>query len=76
MNELRFYCNAVETFDLSALPQWVIAHRTSGEGRDDQAAVEVIHADREMDGSCRWCGCRANETIIVRAPSQDDVASS
>ena len=66
MTSVRFACNAVEPFDLFALPSWV--ERERDEGRlpaGDPVSVEVVHLEREMDGSCRWCGCRENELVVV-----------
>jgi hypothetical protein len=65
----RFACNAVITFDLFALPDWVRAERAAGRLASHESPVEVsvVHPDREMDGSCRWCGCRENEIVSVDA---------
>ena len=60
MADLRFNCNAVEQFIAWELPAWVERQGVSG-----RATVEVLHPDREMDGSCRWSGARANETVVV-----------
>ena len=69
MPEARFACNAVITFDLFALPDWVRAERAAGRIASNEGPVEVsvVHPDREMDGSCRWCGCRENEIVAVDA---------
>lgn len=61
--DLRFLCNPVEQFIAWELPDWVTRQGTSDE---EPVTVEVLHPDREMDGSCRWCGGRNNETVIVR----------
>lgn len=62
MPRLRFICNPVEQFIAWELPDWV-----KRQGVADLAAVEVevLHPDREMDGSCRWCGGRQNEVVTV-----------
>ena len=64
--DLRFVCNAVETFDLFALKAWA---QSQLESRSlpiaNEVAVEVRHPDREMDGSCRWCGCREDELVRI-----------
>ena len=66
MADLRFVCNAVETFDLFALKSWAGAELDkAGRPRGESVTVEVRHPDREMDGSCRWCGCRENEVVKV-----------
>ncbi|MEO6396867.1 MAG: hypothetical protein ABIP13_00210 [Tepidiformaceae bacterium] len=57
----------MDTFDLFALPAWVLREREAGRVPDEATAVEVIHRDREMDGSCRWCGCRDNERLALGA---------
>ncbi len=60
----RFDCNAVDTFDLAALPAWIVERQRAGSiPTGGSVELEVRHPDREMDGSCRWCGCRENETI-------------
>lgn len=64
MTDARFDCNAVDTFDLAALPAWIAGRQRLGAIPQAGAVqLEVRHPDREMDGSCRWCGCRENETI-------------
>ena len=68
MTTARFACNAVETFDLSGLPDWIRSKQREGKiavGAD--VSLNVVHPDREMDGSCRWCGCRENELIVFEA---------
>jgi hypothetical protein len=60
--DLRFACNAVEQFIAWELPAWVERQRPGAAG---PVTVEVLHPDREMDGSCRWCGARQNETVLV-----------
>ena len=66
MANLRFVCNAVETFDLFALGDWARAKLAARALTDaSTVSVEVRHPDREMDGSCRWCGCRENEVVTV-----------
>lgn len=72
MTTARFACNSVETFDLGALPDWIRAKQRDGEipgGAD--ISLQVVHPDREMDGSCRWCGCRENEVIVFEASRLD-----
>ena len=64
--DARFACNAVTVFDLFGLKQWAQAEIAAGRlNASHSALIEVVHPDREMDGSCRWCGCRANEVIRV-----------
>ena len=63
MENLRFQCNAVEQFIVWELPAWV---KLQGVDSDEPVTIEVLHPDREMDGSCRWCGGRANETVTVQ----------
>lgn len=66
LSDLRFVCNPVEVYSIFDLPAWVEQERLAGRAAvDADAAVEVIHADREMDGSCRWCGGRENELVVV-----------
>ena len=59
----RFVCNALVTFDLFGLPAWVRAEQAAGRIASGAVELEVLHPEREMDGSCRWCGCRENEVI-------------
>lgn len=66
MADLRFVCNAVDTFDLFSLRDWARSNVASLEAAATEVAVEVRHPDREMDGSCRWCGCRENEVVRVQ----------
>ena len=62
----RFSCNAVDTFDLFRLPAWLAAEQAAGRiAQSQRVAINVVHPDREMDGSCRWCGCRENEVVTV-----------
>ena len=63
MQGLRFQCNASEQFIVWELPAWV---KRQGFSADETVIVEVLHPAREMDGSCRWCGGRRNETVAVR----------
>lgn len=62
MADLRFLCNPVEQFIAWELPDWV---KRQGDFGMQRVIVEVVHPDREMDGSCRWCGGRKNETVTV-----------
>ncbi|MGE0600214.1 MAG: hypothetical protein AB7J35_13780 [Dehalococcoidia bacterium] len=62
MADLQFRCNQVEQFIAWELPDWV---KRQGANADGPVTVEVLHPDREMDGSCRWCGGRKNETVTV-----------
>ena len=62
MADLRFLCNAVEQFLAWELPDWVKRQSPTTTGK---ITVEVLHPDREMDGSCRWCGGRQNETVTI-----------
>ena len=55
-----FVCNAVDVFDLALV-------RGKFQREDTAVEVEVRHPDREMDGSCRWCGCRMNEVVKFEA---------
>jgi len=65
MTQARFSCNAVDVFDLAGLPDWIRRERQAGRmPLDGDVSLDVIHPDREMDGSCRWCGCRQNEVIL------------
>mgnify|MGYP001451352953 CR=1 FL=1 len=62
----RFSCNAVEPFEVFRLPAWVAAEQAAGRvAVSGRIAVSVVHPDREMDGSCRWCGCRENEMVTI-----------
>ena len=64
MADVLVVCNAVEVFDLGEVRASVRAKQASGElSAGTPVKVEIRHPDREMDGSCRWCGCRANEII-------------
>jgi|GEM_PF-4733725 len=63
MADLRFACNAVEQFIAWELPAWVEQRHPGATG---PVTVEVVHPDREMDGSCRWCGARRDELVTVR----------
>ena len=65
-SDSRFVCNAVTVFDLSELRQWAKDEAAAGRlHTGGLARIEVRHPDREMDGSCRWCGCRQDEVIEV-----------
>lgn len=62
----RFSCNAIEPFEVFRLPAWVATEQSAGRiPRAARVAISVLHPDREMDGSCRWCGCRENETVTI-----------
>jgi hypothetical protein len=62
----RFSCNAVEPFEVFRLPAWVAAEQAAGRiAAAGRVAVSVLHPDREMDGSCRWCGCRESEVVTI-----------
>ena len=64
MADGRFSCNAVTVFDLFAMKEWVRTKTAAGRLPSHRPiSVEVRHPDREMDGSCRWCGCRENEVM-------------
>jgi hypothetical protein len=66
MQSARFSCNAVDPFEVYRLPAWVEAERIAGRiPPGSQVQVTVLHPDREMDGSCRWCGCRENEVVAI-----------
>ena len=67
MSSIPFHCNPVDTFDLFALPAWVQRERDAGRVPAGATSIDVIHRDREMDGSCRWCGCRDNEQVPLTA---------
>ena len=59
-----FRCSSALVFDLFELPKWVKTETDSGRLPSSRPLrLEVRHPDREMDGSCRWCGCRENEVI-------------
>lgn len=62
MAKLRFICNPVDQFIAWELPDWVKRQGVTDSGAIE---VEVLHPDREMDGSCRWCGGRQNEVVTV-----------
>lgn len=56
----------MEQFVAWELPDWVERQRSAGNApASGPVVVEVLHPDREMDGSCRWCGGRLNETVTV-----------
>ncbi len=62
----RFSCNAVDTFEVYRLPAWVAAEQAGGRiPAAERVSISVMHPDREMDGSCRWCGCRDNEVVTI-----------
>ncbi len=64
--DVRFSCNAVTVFDLFGLKEWAKGELAAGRLTASRPAlIEVVHPDREMDGSCRWCGCRENEVIRI-----------
>lgn len=66
MTEAKFRCSPDELFVVWELPAWVRREQAAGRiAAGERVAVEVTHPDREMDGSCRWCGGRANETVLV-----------
>ena len=59
-------CSPDDLFGVWELPGWVRRDQAAGRiAAGERVAVEVSHPDREMDGSCRWCGGRANETVVV-----------
>ena len=60
--DLEFRCSPVEEFIAWELPAWL---ERQGVTTDSPVTVKVTHPDREMDGSCRWCGGRNNETVTV-----------
>jgi len=69
MTSTRFVCNFVDPFGIVELREWVGRERDAGRlPAADAIAVQVVHPDREAEGSCRWCACRANETIVVEPP--------
>jgi hypothetical protein len=62
----RFSCNAVEPFEIFRLPAWLAAEQAAGRiPSAGPISISVLHPDREMDGSCRWCGCRENEVVTI-----------
>lgn len=66
MTSATFSCNPVVTFDLFGLADWVRAEQAAGRIASGEAVeVQVLHTDRETDGNCRWCGCPANEVVVV-----------
>jgi hypothetical protein len=68
MSAATLYCSAARPFDLFAMPEWVAAERAAGRITEPlPIEVEVIHPEREMDGSCRWCGCRVDEVVRFNA---------
>ncbi len=64
--ETNFRCSMGDAFDLFDLPRWLAAEQGAGRvPAASRASIRVTHPDREMDGSCRWCGCRADETVRI-----------
>ncbi|OAI41141.1 hypothetical protein AYO38_04465 [bacterium SCGC AG-212-C10] len=64
--EASFRCNVSVPFDLFDLPRWATSEQAAGRiPRGERVAVRVTHPDKEAEGSCRWCGCRADEVIVV-----------
>jgi hypothetical protein len=62
----RFSCNAVEPFEIFRLPAWLAAEQAAGRIVPAiRISINVLHPDREMDGSCRWCGCREDEVVTI-----------
>jgi hypothetical protein len=62
--EAVFRCSNAQVFDLFGLSEWL--QRETAEGRitaERPITLAVRHPDREMDGSCRWCGCRQDERM-------------
>ena len=45
----------------STLDRWVRTERADGRIGSGAVTIEVVHPDREAEGSCRWCGCRETE---------------
>ena len=63
---LRFLCNPVDVYSVFDVPTLVERERLAGHADvDAEVSVEIIHGDREMDGSCRWCGAPENEVVVV-----------
>ena len=66
MTTARFICTMVEPFGIVELRQWAEGERAFGRIPAKEAvSIQVVHLDREAEGSCRWCGCRENESITV-----------
>jgi hypothetical protein len=65
MAERDFTCTAADPFDLFALRE--ATQRELGSRAPAELDVHVRHPDREADGSCRWCGCREDEILVIRA---------
>ena len=62
----RFVCNPVEVFSIFELAAWVERERAAGRlPASGELTLGVFHPDREMDGSCRWCGCREDESLVI-----------
>ena len=64
MPTAQFACNMVEPYGFDELRQWVARERDAGRIPHEAVSIAVIHRDREAEGSCRWCGCRENETVM------------
>ena len=69
METARFICNCGEPFGFPFIWEWAARERAAGRLSTATVSVEVTHPDREGEGSCRWCGCRADETVVVEAES-------
>lgn len=66
MSQATYRCNPVDVYSVFELPAWVAAERAAGRlPAAGDVTVSVVHPDREMDGSCRWCGGRSEEEVVV-----------
>ena len=64
--EANFRCSMGDAFDLFDLPRWLANEQQAGRvAAPERVSIRVVHPDREMDGSCRWCGCRADEVVAI-----------
>lgn len=56
----------VDPFSMFDLTAWVEGERAAGRAAVDGAVtIEVVHPDREGEGSCRWCGARDDERFVT-----------
>jgi hypothetical protein len=66
--DAHFSCFLNDPFDLFALRGWVTAERSAGRlPASGDVSIEVVHPNREAEGSCRWCGARRDEIVVVDA---------
>jgi len=65
MTDVKYVCNPVDVFQVFELPAWLAREQEAGRAPAGRVSVTVMHPDREIDGSCRWCGGGANSTVVV-----------